>query len=50
MIVLAFVTVYAACAALLLAVLWQDRRRGAERDGRESSTSHASDFDFRTQA
>jgi hypothetical protein len=51
MIVFAFFTVYTACAALVLAVVWQDRhrtpRRSAERDPR---ATHGSEFVFRTQA
>lgn len=51
MIVLAFLAVYAACAALVLAVVWQDRARMASRrDPRNPRSTHGSEFVFRTQA
>lgn len=47
----AFLSLYAACAALVLAVVWQDRRRGRERRGApDPRVSHGSEFVFRTQA
>lgn len=46
-----FVSLYAFCAALLLAVVWQDRHRAAaRREARDPRASHASEFVFRTQA
>jgi hypothetical protein len=50
--VLAFATLYAACAGLLLAVWLQDRRRGAMRAGdRPARDPRATqEFVFRTQA
>jgi hypothetical protein len=51
MIVFVFLTVYAACAALLLAVVWQDRHRSAGRSAaRDPRATHGSEFVFRTQA
>ena len=50
MLVAVFLSLYAACATLLLAVVWQDRRRGAERRGTpDPRATHGSDFVFRTQ-
>lgn len=46
-----FVSLYAACAALLLAVIWQDHRRGQERRGApDPRATHATEFVFRTHA
>ena len=50
-IVFAFVTLYAACAALLVAAVWQDRSRAAtRRAARDPRATHATEFVFRTQA
>ena len=49
MIVFALITVYAACATLLLAAVWQDRTRAAaRRDARDPRATQASEFVFRT--
>lgn len=51
MIVFAFFAMYVTCAALLLAVVWQNRNRAAGRpDARDPRTTHVSEFVFRTQA
>jgi hypothetical protein len=51
MIVFAFFALYATCAALLLAAVWQDRTRAAaRRDERDPRATLGSEFVFRTQA
>jgi len=50
MIVFAFVAVYVASAALLSAVVWQDRNRASGRPvAQDPRATHASEFVFRTQ-
>lgn len=51
MLVALFLSLYAFCAALLLAVVWQDRHRAAaRREPRDPRATHVTEFVFRTQA